>query len=542
MFMLPISSIPYNKKIDSTKLQYQQVLPLAVAYSRLLSKACDISTRHASNVAKRAAWIEGKTETSNFTTTTKNVNDNNNDDNINNTLQQSLNFGHASVKIDIGAYLPSSTENLDTVGGGGGYWGMVNVNLYHRRPDCIFEVHLASGIVPGYTGGIQPTPSSNIDGKRVHLSKHFLPRAVPSDDTRRLGGTTTDTGIGSMPVSPLLGTIRIALRDEGNGGAGADNFTPIGPTAMVGTRPKDMVALVPLEPFLNCGTATSSEEVSFRVVDAITGVDAGVILVTIKVSFVSESFSEKKSFSEPVSPSPLPLKSSPSTLNENNGIVSGGLVSLVGLDTLLVDDVETAADSLCCFPPLDEEKSTSLSLSPQMSGIEVDPATERRRRQLLTMGEFLTHNFLFGETNRRANIDSAAFAKRAEAYSRSLLDDNKGDRETDNTHRNISSGAIGAKLMTNPPDKRRDPYGFRPSSSKDDTLLTGIGFNVHVQNLSVLAVETEIVVASTATKKIEASRTTTTTVEGTANVVPCALLQNITHGAPADHARGVSLN
>jgi len=71
------------------------------------------------------------------------------------------------------------------------------------------------------------------------------------------------------------------------------------------------------------------------------------------------------------------------------------------------------------------------------------------------------------------------------------------------------------------PDKRKEPYPFRPSSSRMELLLSGIGFNIHVQNLSLFSVESD-----------------ESTSSGTGTCVPVALFQNVTCGAPADHFRG----
>ena len=65
--------------------------------------------------------------------------------------------------------------------------------------------------------------------------------------------------------------------------------------------------------------------------------------------------------------------------------------------------------------------------------------------------------------------------------------------------------------------KRRSPRPFRPSSSRGDPLLAGIGFNVHVQSLSVNVLQ-------------EAGSPQSAGQGG--------VTQSVTHGAPADHARG----
>jgi hypothetical protein len=61
--------------------------------------------------------------------------------------------------------------------------------------------------------------------------------------------------------------------------------------------------------------------------------------------------------------------------------------------------------------------------------------------------------------------------------------------------------------------QRRSPRPFRPSNSRSDELLAGIGFNVHCQGLSIDVLRNGV-------------------------VTPAAVSYSITHGAPADHSAG----
>ena len=63
--------------------------------------------------------------------------------------------------------------------------------------------------------------------------------------------------------------------------------------------------------------------------------------------------------------------------------------------------------------------------------------------------------------------------------------------------------------------KRRTPRPFRPSNSRGDKLLSGIGFNVHVQSISLNVLN-----------------------DGQSGVQQAGVTQSVTHGAPADHEKG----
>jgi hypothetical protein len=121
-----------------------------------------------------------------------------------------------------------------------------------------------------------------------------------------------------------------------------------------------------------------------------------------------------------------------------------------------------------------------------------DPQVQRRQQQLKTMGNFLSHQYLHSHISTVRSPDSIMFTQRAELYHQGLT-----SPQTD--------------LL--PPSKDRSPKPFRPSSSRSTVELAGIPFNVH-----------------TATLALEQGPT----MEGTQG----GFFQNITCGAPADHARG----
>ena len=93
-----------------------------------------------------------------------------------------------------------------------------------------------------------------------------------------------------------------------------------------------------------------------------------------------------------------------------------------------------------------------------------NPSESRRNRQLQTMGNFLNHTYAEQFLSFICNSDEIDYMHRYDAYYNAL---------------------IQPKNTEEPSHKRKDPRPFRPSSSRMDGLLTGLGFNVHVQSLSV---------------------------------------------------------
>jgi hypothetical protein len=124
------------------------------------------------------------------------------------------------------------------------------------------------------------------------------------------------------------------------------------------------------------------------------------------------------------------------------------------------------------------------------------PVSSLRQEQLATMGYTCTTQYMEQHLAlRQSGLES--FEERARAYKQALV------RPEPNVE----------------PYNVKSPKAFRPSSSRMESLLSGIPFNAHnvVMNVNV----------------VEARTTNTRTSEP-----PGAYFHNITCGAPADHARG----
>ncbi|KAL7455839.1 hypothetical protein ACHAWC_007361 [Mediolabrus comicus] len=229
--------------------------------------------------------------------------------------------------------------------------------------------------------------------------------------------------------------------------------------------------LFELEPHLQQATANEGNRVPVLVpaIDANTGNRVGTIVLTLQVRAQMNGV-----------PSSHPSSVLPPA--------SSGLVSVVGLDTLMED--------LALTPNLDSDLPAPNSQQHSSSA----PAVEMRRRQVATMGSFLTPRYLQNQADGvRSNVTSA------------LCD------RYDKYYNSIKSGLSTDIVIEDDSDielyQRRSPRPFRPSNSRGDELLAGIGFNVHCQGLSIDALQN-------------------------GKVTLAAVHYSITHGAPADHAAG----
>mmetsp|Transcript_100735 Transcript_100735/g.197699 ORF Transcript_100735/g.197699 Transcript_100735/m.197699 type:complete len:1133 (-) Transcript_100735:708-4106(-) len=118
-----------------------------------------------------------------------------------------------------------------------------------------------------------------------------------------------------------------------------------------------------------------------------------------------------------------------------------------------------------------------------------------RKQQLDTMGLFFTSQYMDQHLALRHSA-MEGFQERARAYKQALFRPEKAE-----------------------PHQLRSPKAFRPSSSRMETTLSGLPFNCHVVQMNI--------------NVVDSLRT----------AVPCrdlpgACFQNVTHGAPSDHARG----
>jgi hypothetical protein len=402
------------------------VLPTSLALVQLFSKAANNAAQHASDLAEKLQCLRNST--------------------MNNPMK-AMQLGHAQCQVDVLHFL-----RHDSTGG-----SKVKFSINLQRADSIFEDRLTIGEIHSFTYVQNMRYPSN-----SAVSIPFYPRIVDQADPRLISGSAT------KPFQ--IGNLRIQLYEDSVGDVGGDIFTPIGPTGSIGTKPRQLEALVDLDAFVNVSEPSPTY---VNVFDIQSGISVGVLGVIISVSSIDG------------------LVENPS-INSNRDVevdfVEGGLIGMVGLDTLMESDKS-------CFPYLDlsREKSKQLFLPSS------NPVSDRRTRQLATMGEFISYEFM----KRHSEDRRKDFQSLLEKEIRYLEAVTSPADEND----------------TLPPDKRRDPRPFRPSSCRLEPLLSSIGFNVHLQTFSL----------------------TSMSIDGTNDSVIAKsfnIFQSTTCGAPSDHYRG----
>lgn len=274
------------------------VLPLAAAWTRLISTASASSASHAMDLVRKLQFLDG-VDTINPMT----------------AMQQ----GHAQCQIDIFHFLKYPNA-IDTTTGG----GSIQLSLNIQRPDSIFENCIASSCtVPShpYVQNMKYplyNPAASIP---------FYPRIVKKNDPRLLPGQTMGA-VGSQR-DVFVGKVRIQLYEEGIGGAaGGDLFSPLGPAGAVGTNPRNLEALIDLDSHLN--EPDDKGIVYLNVMDLMTGQVAGTLAVGIRAQTLEGMVENSNGING----------------STENDIIDGGLISLVGMDTMMEDDK-------ACYPHSD---------------------------------------------------------------------------------------------------------------------------------------------------------------------------------------------
>ena len=155
--------------------------------------------------------------------------------------------------------------------------------------------------------------------------------------------------------------------------------------------------------------------------------------------------------------------------------------------------VHSAADGLVSLVGLE---SLSYGVNPLMDNdAPLGQELSLRKSQLDTLGLFFTTQYMDQHLALRQSA-MEGFQERARLYRQAL-----------------------AQPIKSEPHATRTPKAFRPSSSRMETSLSALPFNCHVVQLNL--------------EVVDAFRTVP---EGQEH--PGACFQNITHGAPSDHARG----
>ena len=337
----------------------------------------------------------------------------------------------------------------------------VSTSVSFQPPNCIFEEGLGRGSLPllDEAAGRTYVQNSEGAGPKEAVTVTFCPRIFTGMDVLLPGIA------GTRPNGKYVGSVRFEVKTTSY-----ENGMPIdtiGSTMMGGTS---VEGTINLDSYVD--TTMSSHEkspVMVPAIDANSGRRLGtfVVLLRVKNLLVDNHVQELSDASS-----------------------AAGLVSVVGLDTL--------TEELGLGPFVDSD-------APPLSAS--DDATGVRRRQVATMGSFLTTRYLNHHASEDRSKDASTFSERYSHYSNSIMSAFSSDVTVENDE--------NVELV-----HRRLPRAFRPSSSRGDDSLTGIGFNVHVQSLA-LSIITEG----------QPSR-------------PVGVTSSVTHGAPADHSRGfgVALN
>ena len=433
------------------------VLPIAVACAKLFSDGAARSTGHAADVAKALR---------------------------NNALKfddpmSAVESGHAHCQLEI-AYILLNTPGSQPPPQPSSGRATVSANL--QRPDSIFEARLGSSSVPVY----QYDPNINYSTASA-LSAPFYPRICTENDPRLLPGLATarqqqmQASGTTQQNNVFVGTVRIEVKEQplptdvtyGSASMGmvADDPRAMGPG-------RTLEAHIPIEPLINAPNGGNFVQVPIH--DQKTAAVAGTIVLSLDVQLGSNGGGSAGSSS----PAPVPAR--------------GGLVSLVGLDSLVED--------LSSHPRLDfDEDFPAASMAAQggNAASQEEQAALARRRRVATMGDFVLHHHLQHHVTTIRSVDTNKLIERHQSY-RSALD---------------GSVTSTAAAFEEPSNKRRDPRPFRPSSSRLEEPLCGIPFNVHIQTYSLIGLEPS---------------------QAGVSSKPMALYHNITHGAPSDHARGFS--
>jgi hypothetical protein len=307
-------------------------------------------------------------------------------------------------------------------------------------------------LLPPTKVALQPFMGQGDGAFQASSSFRFFPKPCRKDV---LPGVLQAAG-GQIPPSGFLGNIRLAIAIPKPKSNGVHVENPFGMVSGASQAPgaaqeEDWECIIALESLAH-RSPNSNPVFEFPVRIAATGQIVGSVIVSLTIQLQQG----------PAVPSNIPP-------------AQDGLVSLTGL--LPLTD--------CVLPELDFDSLQS----------HADPSLQRRHQQMATMGYFVTHTYMEQHVNSIRTADTTLLEERATRYRAALA--------TSSTE-----GKVPAHLD-------RTPKPFRPSASRTEALLSGIGFNVHIASLEVKVLDPDM-----------------------SSVPTGALFHNITCGAPADHARG----
>ena len=337
------------------------------------------------------------------------------------------NEGHkATCNLAIGYLLiPDATRNA-------------SLSVHWQRPDSIFEVEIVGQTkIPVQTVQVPFQASLQIPFFPKVCSNGILPSILAQ-----------------CPQKPayLLGNIRLQLNMTTAKANGTSNpFDQLGPGSQaINSEYEILQATFALESYVN---RTIGEILQVPVFHTMTGAQIGSLVLSLDCK----------------------LEGFPSEEHPQVATSQGGLVSLMGLDSLL--------ETMGMCPNVDYE------VTPLSPG--ANPAMERRHMQLGTMGHFMTQQYLQTHVTTMRATDMDTFMDRAEKYQ--LAASFNPRQEKVESHEDKS------------------PKPFRASSSRSNPLLAALPFNVHNVTLAV---------------------------ESMPGSHQGGVFENITCGAPSDHARG----
>eukprot|EP00804_Cyclotella_cryptica_P015042 CCRYP_000621-RA/>CCRYP_000621-RA protein AED:0.03 eAED:0.03 QI:138/1/1/1/1/1/6/399/1381 len=325
--------------------------------------------------------------------------------------------------------------------------------MTYQRCDSIFEETLVDAFPLPVLDKASGESLMKSPTFKEAVTKRFCPKVYT-------GILETDGGDSLLPG--VLGT-------SSNGYVGSVRLSVTSPAARLGSADPSLgiagcaaaiETIVPLEPYLDPNAQRQEKiPVLAAACDGSTGNRLGTFLccLRVKTRLVQNR----------------PVEAVPDARS--------GLIAMIGLNTLTGD-----------FGMSYLLDNSAASTANATTGI--------RQRQVSTMGSFLSSNFLKYQAQQRAK-DASFLKDRFEKYNASV---NSG----------LSPGVMTDDEVDIPLFKRRTPRPFRPSNSRQDELLAGIGFNVHVQSMALHLLQ-----------------------DGH-HGISAAVCTSVTHGAPADHARG----
>jgi len=435
---LPPLLLANERAVESTL-----TLPLATACSRLFMLAATQSQNLTMEAATKLRRRESKM-----------LHLEDDETRIRTAIETALSDGSAFVEVGVKAsILLGGASYADIVfGSAGGEISSVKVSLSFQPPHCIFEESLGGGSCPL----LDESLASSMGGVNEAIMARFCPTIFTASDDCLLPGIA-----GTKANGKYLGAVRFEVAEVGcnNNGLVDNIWTSVNVNASV-------EGLIELEDYLE---HQQQHQQQVLVPAVSNGRRIGSFVVFLRIKSNANH-----------------VPTSAATSTNSASAASLGLLAMAGLSPV--------TEGLGSF--IDSEPPSSKSLP----AASTPSAADMRRRQVGTMGSFVSSRFLANQSIQ-VRGDAKVFGDRYERYNQSLQSCMSGESIEDDSDV--------------PLFQRRMPRAFRPSSSRDDALLTGIGFNVHVQTLSL-----NVLLLGQQTMQ-------------------SAVTQCVTHGAPADHARGI---